>query len=307
MKKILIVSPPRSGSSVISQLLESAGYIYPRLPFFSSSYVGISPSEYNAGGYNEDVGLTLLNDQIIRILYGMSYSLLYAPSADRVAIATSVSLKQIAFENFFYDLDESSLLVPRDYLLRLRELANHEWDVWGLSRMSESGKWYRIYSRYNLAKGQDIYNGFRRFSSFLLNQSFPHNIYIKDPRFIFAFPGYLSALKESCFSVILINRESKSLLKSMRSHYGHRLFTDELIDNYSFVSNHFNFQVQPQAFSAYLDSVNNSLEILKASGIPSIDICYDKLMEEKSRDLEISRLENFLGDKVNSNILHTSF
>jgi hypothetical protein len=306
MNKILVVSPPRSGSSVLSQLLETAGYCYPRLsPLCSESKTRISPSEYNAAGYNEDVALTLLNDQLIRLIYGKQFSFLHSPNASIIDAVINAGLGNIDFEKFYYDLDESTVTLPENYLFRLEELANHTWDVWGLSRMTQSGKWYKAYSRHNLANGQAIYNGLHQFSAFLQSDTSPLNIYIKDPRFIFSFPAFISALKSSSFSIVIIKRDSLGLLNSMRSHYGDRLFTNRCIDDFNFVSNHFNYKVEPQSFESYLLAINISIQKIKELGIPVLEISYDKIMKKESRELELSRLDSFIGAKVDSTILHT--
>ena len=83
------------------------------------------------------------------------------------------------------------------------------------------------------------------------------------------------------------------------------MFTEDPIDEFDFVSNHFNLQIQPQTFNYYMDSVNSSLQILRTSGIPILDICYNRLMNKESRNSEIAQLEDFICAKVNANILKT--
>ena len=305
MNKFLIVSPPRSGSSVLSQLLESAGYHSPKISIGTESKIRIAPSEFNSAGYNEDTAFTLLNDQLIRLLYGQEYSFLHSPSALEIVAAMSATIESNSADSFYYDLDESTVVVPKEYLSRLQEIANHSWDVWGLSRMSASCKWYKAYSRHNLACGTDVHKSLIEFTSFLLSEDVPSNIYIKDPRIIFAFPAYASALKNSKFGIILINRDTQGLLKSMRSHYGNRLFTDQCIDNFSFVSNHFNYQVRPQAFADYLSAIDCSVGIIKKLGVPLLEISYDKLMKNEFRQDQLSRLASFIDAEVDSGILHT--
>ena len=89
----------------------------------------------------------------------------------------------------------------------------------------------------------------------------------------------------------------------MRGHYGNRLFTDNCIDNLGFVSNHFNYRIKPQEFSDYIDSVEFSINMLKASGIPFLSISYDNLMDHKTRSFELNALNNFIGAEVDPSIL----
>ena len=304
MKNFLIVSPPRSGSSVLSQLLESAGYRSTNASICNESKIKIAASEFNSAGYNEDTALTLLNDQLIRLLYGKKYSFLYSPPVSSIMAAEFESIKNNDLDSFYYDLEEATVVIPQEYLLRLQEIANHSWDVWGLSRMVSSGKWYKAYSRHNLASGADVQKALFKFNSFLTSQDASSGIYIKDPRIVFAFPAYASAIKASKFSIILINREPSDLLESMRSHYGNRLFTHQCIDNLPFVSNHFNYQVQPQAFADYLTGLDYAFGIIKNLGVPVLELAYDKLMKNAFRRDELSRLNNFIDAEVDSDILY---
>ena len=306
MRNILIVSPPRSGSSVLSQLLESAGYRSPNVSICNESKIKIAASEFNSAGYNEDSAFTLLNDQLIRLLYGKEYSFLHSPPPPSgITGAELETIKNNDFDSFYYDLEETTVVVPQEYLSRLQEIANHSWDVWGLSRMDSSGKWYKAYSRHNLASGADVQKALFKFNSFLTSQDASSSIYIKDPRIVFAFPAYASAIKASKFSIILINREPSDLLESMRSHYGNRLFTHQCIDNLPFVSNHFNYQVQPQAFADYLTGVYYAFGIIKNLGVPVLELAYDKLMKNAFRRDELSRLNSFIDAEVDSDILYT--
>lgn len=301
--KLFIVSPPRTGSSVISQLLESAGYTYPEV-LKAESKISISASEYNSSGYNEDVSFTLLNDQLIRIIYGSHYSFLHSPSISAIASASNKYLSHHIFESYFYDLDESTVVVPINYMSRLKEIANHSWDVWGLSRMTRAAKWYKAYSKHKLAYGQDIYNQLLNIKRLLIDDAVPDKSYIKDPRLIFSLPAYYNELKQSSFGVILINRNPEKLFKSMTSHYGHRLFSEDCIDNHGFVSNHFNYQIRPQSFSDYLASAEYSMKSTKELGIPILEISYDKLMNKNSKAEELDKLDNFIMAAVDRSLLY---
>ena len=152
---VLVISPPRSGSSVLSQLLESAGYIDPNILGGHNS-INISPSQFNSSGYNEDVAFTLLNDQLIRLMYGQQYSFLHSPPCSSIVSAYNSTFDLNHISSFYYDIDESSLVIPNNYLSRLQELASHSWDVWGLSRMLKNRKWYKVYF-YSMIKITQIY------------------------------------------------------------------------------------------------------------------------------------------------------
>lgn len=301
--KVIVVSPPRSGSSVVSQLLESAGYIYPDILDCHDS-INISPSQFNSSGYNEDVAFTLLNDQLIRLIYGPNYSFLHSPPCSLISSAY-YSIPDFDYvETFHYDIDELSLVTPENYLSRLDELSSHTWDVWGLSRMLKNGKWYKAYSKCNLAGIDNIRDGLRSVRSFFLNNSGASDIYIKDPRMIFSLPAYVQEVMNSSFGVILIDRNSQSLLKSMRAHYGHRLFTDNCIDDFQFVSNHFNHQVMPQSFDDYLSAISAAKLALKTLGVPLLELSYDKIMNKDFRDSEVKKLEKFISKPVDQTILY---
>ena len=305
MNKFLIVSPPRSGSSVLSRLLESAGYRYPKIPLCTEASINIAPSEFNPAGYKEDTALTLFNDQLIRLLYGPQYSFLYAPAESDIRTALTKPIDSGQFGSFHFDLDESTVVVPAEYLSRLKEIADHSWDVWGLSRMGASGKWYKAYSRHNLATGADVYKRLQEYTSFLLSKDTPRYTYIKDPRIIFAFPAYATALQSSNYAIIFIYRDSSGLLKSMRAHYGNRLFTDQCIDNLGFVSNHFNYQIPPQSFSDYLSAVDCAITSIKGLGVPVLELSYNNMMKKELRKDELTRLVEFIDREIDPGVLYT--
>ena len=206
-------------------------------------------------------------------------------------------------KSFSYDLDEKTVVVPNSYSSRLHEIANHSWDVWGLTRMGPTGKWHKAYSRHHVSTGDEIYNTLSKYLSFISCNSASSNLYLKDPRLIFAFPAYINALKQSTFRIIVINRNSSDLLSSMRAHYGKRLFTEDCIDDLGFVSNHFNYRIEPQNFQDYCSSVDLSIEILKDIGLPFLKISYDKIMNSKTRKAELRNLSEFIEADLDSSIL----
>jgi hypothetical protein len=300
---LFIVSPPRSGSSVLAQLVESAGYI-PDIKSLNIEAVNkLSPSEFNPTGYNEDVPFTLFNDQLIKKLYGVKYSFLHSPPACLVEKALNKDLLESDPSTYTYDLDESSVSIPCKYESRLQELAQHDWDVWGLTRMKPGAKWYKSYSRHGLSKDSEIISKLRFFRNYLTAPNHPKNSYLKDPRIIFAFPAYMNALQESNCKVLVITRNYPDLLRSMRLHYGHRMFTANTIDAFSYVSNHFNYAVEPQPFEEYIESISYCIKIIKRNCKNVLHLSYDRLMNASERDHEIKRLNYFLSSRINPSIL----
>ena len=56
--RVIVLSLPRCGSSLLTNLISSAGY-----NVYGSELLG--PSAFNIDGYFEDTKVTLLNDQLI--------------------------------------------------------------------------------------------------------------------------------------------------------------------------------------------------------------------------------------------------
>ena len=67
---------PRSGSSLITNLLMTAGFS--NKIFDNSEF--IMKSQFNKDGYFEDINFTLLNDQLIRSTFGKKYNFLFIPT-----------------------------------------------------------------------------------------------------------------------------------------------------------------------------------------------------------------------------------
>jgi len=300
---LFIVSPPRSGSSILAQLVETAGYKGETGFLGLQSQTKIAPSQYNPTGYSEEVAFTLLNDQLIRLIYGHKYSFLHSPSVSAIQEALEVDLSEDTFMGFSYDLDEFTVSVPADYQSRLYELSQQQWDVWGLTRMKPNTKWYRAYSKNGLCNGVDILSKLNSFLSYLASASRTRRIYLKDPRLIFAFPAYLQTMISTKCKILAITRNSGDLLQSMRSHYGHRMFTNETIDHFPYVSNHFNYAIQPQPFSDYVKSAMFSIKLMVDSSLETLHISYDKLMHASNREHELKKLNDFLGAETDSTIL----
>ena len=87
--KIVVLSLPRCGSSLLTSLIESANYEV----YTSKDSQLLGSSGFNKNGYFEDRVLTLLNDQIIRGVFGNEYNFLYMP--DTKTIQTKFKTKEI--------------------------------------------------------------------------------------------------------------------------------------------------------------------------------------------------------------------
>lgn len=240
---VVVLSLPRSGSSFLTRALHQSGlelFAGPEAPRMSSS-------SFNQKGYFEDTWITLLNDQLIRMSLGSDANLLHLP---RMPEARRPDLKTA--RGFFYDLDESTVVRPRDYEQEIEHYTGANWDVWGISRMGTDEKWYRAYSRAGLATGEDVMKGVQQVAEIASAVTRP--TVLKDPRLSLT----LWQLEIPC-RIVVIRRKRSAVLDSMRRHYGQRLFTNQPFDGYSWVSNHFNYQVLPQTFEEYVEVFENLL------------------------------------------------
>lgn len=280
MAKIIILSLPRSGSSILAQLIASSGY----KNFVSKNSSLISASEFNKGGYFEDILITLLNDQLIRLVYGYDYSFLYSPTLSQ--------FKNIQFpltSDFSYNLED--IFLPEDYSQKIKEYSGCDWDVWGLTRMVEGQKWHNCYSKHGVSNYQEIKNTLNN----LVNQfnNSDEDILIKDPRLALVAPLY--NLKD--FKVIYIKRNAEDTLNSMRKHYGVNLFTSNYLPYSNYCSNHFNYKVKYQDFNYYFKTYNNIIEeFIKDKD--SLTLNYENL---NSLDT-LNNLNNFIGGEVDINL-----
>ena len=242
-----------------------------------------SASEFNKGGYFEDSTFNLCLDNLIRFTHGFRNSFIFnrGMKPDRVAMISNLSNN---FESK-YDLDENTVEVPPNYEECLVEYTGHEWDVWGLTRMSQGGKWYRAYSRAGVETGRKAFDKFGEVYSKLRTTE---NCFIKDPRII-----YLLPLVDASIPTVLVKRKPEKILESMKNHYGPNLFSRKVIYA-DWVSNHFNYAIQPQDFeefySTYLlfeNYAHNNLEVK--------EIAYEDLHDAR----ELEKLSKYLGSRLN--------
>ena len=264
-----ILSLPRSGSSYLTRMLLKLGK--KNFNFF----LKIKPNHYelNKDGYYENTFVTLLNDQLIRLNYGLKYSFLYPPSYNIFKKPSNFN------KNYSYDLDDANVFIPKNYVNKLYDYTGFNWDVWGLSRMQKKKKWHKIYEKYNLKSFKEIKLSKIRFERKIKALN---DYVIKDPRFLLTFKYY--NLKN--FKIILINRNKNELLKSLRRHYGKNIFTKKYLPESKIVSNHFNLKV---GYISYLEFCKryNDIKIFLKKKFKSriLDINFNRLIKLEKNTL----------------------
>lgn len=256
---VFIVSRPRSGSSYLAEQLSLRG-----CQVGSFSDFGLQGgSSMNRRGYFEDVYLSLVNDQVCRLVHGNnSGSFLCTETLVRGQSSGDFSVPN---EGLPFDLDEGSVQVPEDYEESLHLYTGQDWDIWGLSRMRPGTKWYRIYSRAGLGTRANVLSAVDNVRSVVLQPS-PVPMLVKDPRFLVTL-RYMFRPNE--IRVVVLRREREATLASMRSHYGPRLFDADPFEGFDWSSNHFNYRIPPQSSEAYwnasealLDKIESEFETL---------------------------------------------
>ena len=237
----VILSAPRSGSSYLAATLARGEEPLVDRDLFPTLQISRSESQFNPRGYRESVGLNLLCDQMIRLRMGNRASFLFNRSEE------ANDKRSVEFD---YDLDER-VEIPKDFLRKVRFYTGQTWDVWGLSRMRPGGKWWLAYGHAGVRSGVQVESRWSRFVELL---SEPRALVLKDPRLL-----YLASDLPENTRALVIRREPKALLSSMRAHYGQRLFTEKTFPNFDWVSNHFNYRVVPQDFSEFLHNVEKRI------------------------------------------------
>ncbi len=277
-RSIQVLSTPRTGSSAFGKLLVESGFS--QVSF--SSVGNPTASEFNQNGYFEDSGINLCLDNLIRFSFNSRNSFLFnagmAPNKEEMLS----KLKS----NFLvkFDLDQSTVIIPDNYVENIKEFTGHDWDVWGLTRMQEGEKWHKAYSRAEVETPEKALNKLQKCFSFLENTD---SVFIKDPRLI-----YLLPLVNTQVRGVVIKRDPAEILRSMRNHYGPNLFTERVLHE-DWVSNHFNYKVQVQTFEEYL-SIYETFEKYAANNFDIEFIRYEKIHDQ----LELSRISTSLGCRV---------
>jgi hypothetical protein len=285
---IIIVSLPRSGSSMLASLIQSAGYNTNLIN--SSNFT--SSSEFNRNGYFEEVRLTLLNDQLIRLKAGKNASNLFV---------TKEHLKCLKLEDiknkFQYDLDEKTVFFPDDFSKKIEYYTGKNWDVWGISRMIPGGKWYKAYSKYEVESLENIK---KTLSMYEKTMNSGNNLIMKDPRLGLVLDMF-NLDKQKC-KFIRIKREKSSVLKSMKNHYGSGMFTSNILPgSVDIVSNHFNYKIRYQCFDEY-EKIYNEVMDKNLEHYDCITVDYDLILAHKN----IKIIEDFIGSTINRALINNS-
>jgi hypothetical protein len=230
---LAIIGTPRSASSFLAKFFVLRGW---QVPNYGDS-ITMSASQFNPEGYFENTYFNLLNDQIIRSRFGLEHSFLYPPKFSAID-------SRFFATDFFYDLEETFIDFPEDYLSNLKDYTGEEWDVWGLTRMSEGEKWHRAYSARNISSSAQIMKATSEFNSYL---SKTDSVVLKDSRLTFTLDLFAKGIDK----VIILQREENSLSSSIRNHYGKNIFTNNRAKGFSWVSNHFNYKIGPMSFEDF--------------------------------------------------------
>lgn len=288
LNKIVILSLPRCGSSLLTNLISSAGYNV----YTSENSELLKGSAFNPKGYFEDKTVTLLNDQIIRCVFGHEYSFLYMPNLDQ--IKSKFEFKTIHPSDYSYDLDNDSVFFPENFIQKIKEYTGAEYDIWGLTRMIDDGKWNKCYSINRVKTYDEIVKKIDEISNDFNYKK--ENTVLKDPRLNLTLPFFKFSDKTK---FVFLTREKQECLSSMRRHYGKWLFTNNYLPNTDICSNYFNYKIKYQDFDYYYKTYNDSIDfILKDKN--HIKITYQDIL-----DKNISELENFIEAKIDTSLINT--
>ena len=279
---IFIASCPRSGSSMLTKLISSSGN---KLFNFPNSF-NQKGSIFNQDGYFEDIKLTLLNDMLIKNIYGYKYSFLFPPSKFKIHLK----------KNFdFYKSKNSKIIFPKNYIKKLNFYTGHNWDIWGITRMLKKKKWYNCYKKFQVNNSQKIAKSIQEFNKIINNSEKP--MIFKDSRMVFTLHKYnIERLK-----VILLYRRSKHKhILSLRNHYGQNLFSKNYILKDKIVSNHFNLKVKGETFYNFKKKYNFFFNEIKKNH-QFIEVYYEDIIKKKNKTL--NKIQNFIGNSIKKELI----
>jgi len=278
-----IASCPRSGSSLLANLLTTSKLKLLKLP---KSKI-LKGSEFNKSGYFEDIRLMLLNDMIIKSLYGYKYSFLYPPKIYR---------KKLNKYYDYYKNKASSVYIPKNFINNTKFYTGHDWDNWGITRMINFQKWEKCYKKFDVANHYSILKNIRLLKEQLSKKK---NKVFKDSRMVFN----LHIFNSSEIKVIILHRKNHlKHIASLRNHYGPNLFKKRYILNTKMVSNHFNLKVQYLSYNSFLSRYNFFFNKLRES-FEFIEIDYEDILNKNKKTL--NRLEKFIDSQINLSIINT--
>lgn len=276
-----IASCPRSGSSLLANLLITSKLKLLKLP---KSKI-LKGSQFNESGYFEDVKLMLLNDMIIKSLYGYKYSFLYPPKKYK---------KKLNLNYDYYSKKISSIYIPNNFKSNTKFYTGHDWDNWGITRMISNEKWHNCYKKFGVENHYKISKNINILRNLL---SKTKNRVFKDSRMVFN----LHCFNLSKIKVIVLHRKNHfKHIRSLRNHYGQNLFKKKYIDKSKFVSNHFNLKVNYLSYESFLNRYHYFFNKLK-NNFDYIDVEYESLVNKDKK--EINKLENFVDNKIDLSII----
>lgn len=273
---------------MLANLIISAGFN----TFGNKKKELLAASEFNKKGYFENKLISLLNDQIIRIKFGEECSNLYMPYKNYTC------RKKKTFSIFKYDLEKKWIYFPPDFMRRKKHYTGKNWDVWGLSRMLPDKKWHKIFSKNKIHTELGVKNKIKQIEKKLNNLK--GNFVLKDPRFAFTLPFF--KLRKTNVKIILLRRKKRSVLKSMRNHYGKNLFKKVYLDKqHKIVSNHFNYKIKYQSFKEYCRVYDEAL-INASKNYTTLSLDYENILN----GTRINALNNYIGASVDTKLIDSN-
>tara|TARA_S200000501_G_scaffold371649_1_gene415172 strand:- start:389 stop:1261 length:873 start_codon:yes stop_codon:yes gene_type:complete len=282
---LAILGLPRSGTSMVCNLCIEAGFD----PYLSNDSKFFGGSPFNQKGYFEEVRMTLLNDQLLRIFYGPEYSFLKPPSlSERI----HSSLREVN-EDFEYDINEETLYMPKSYLKSLSKYTGKDSDIWGLSRMTKGEKWYQGYKSFGVNNLSGVKNYLANYS----NSVSKKNKVVKDPRLSLTYDLY----NFKNVKLVIVERDFLEIENSIKNHYGPGMFEENFFEDIDWCSNHFNLKIKYCSKEKFKENYYQHLEYFLSTGIESFKLDYNKLI--KLEETHIKEFENFIENKVNRSII----
>jgi len=262
---VAIIGTPRSGSSFLSQLFVNHGW---EIPVFEYS-IPMSSSKFNPEGYFESTNINLLNDQLIRGLYGEDFSFLFPPKFNAPEGNTII-------KDFHFDLSGETVQIPDNYQENLQLYTGEVWDVWGLTRMSAGEKWHKAYSKLGICNQIEVAKKLEQANYYLMSSQ---GKIVKDSRLTFT----IQLFKKSITKIVILTREKGDLKTSIRNHYGQRIFTKETHEGFTWVSNHFNYKIAPMEFEEYLCRYESYYNFIESTFPDVMRVNLESLNDENVR------------------------
>ena len=288
MNNIAIIGLPRSGTSLVANLIRSGGFN--PSPNVKAKFFG--SSDMNLDGYFEDVEFILLNDQLMRQRHRSFSNISFLNPPEFI-------INEFSIENDFkYDIDEDSLDVPELYQENLSKYFSDGKDWWGLTNMYPGKKWYQAYRKFELDSAVKIRNKLTLYKNFLKNSKSP--TFLKDPRLTFTLDYYGDLFQK----VIWVERSNaESHLKSLKRHYGNNFLNDDHEYGFEWSINHFNYKPLPITYSEFISRYMNYKNKYELSlGARFLKVDYDDLISADNKKI-VNHLENFINNDIDKDLI----